>query len=267
MKPYPAARFSFLRRNIRLIILILVVVGVPVLLLVSQLPWKLGQSEQKSGTTSVSHVFFITMEDHGYHQIIGNPEAPYINSLARTYDLAKNYFALSHLDLPNYLQLVAGSNLGITTNCNTCYVSGNYLASEIESAGKTWKAYMESMPSNCYLNDAGSYLVDHNPFAYFTNLRSSCNLYDVPYTQFHADLTSGQIPNFVWIAPNTMNDMENGTIQQGDSWLSQEIPAILQSSAFRNNGILFITWDEADKASSSNQVATLVISPLAKTAF
>src|SRR5712691_670753 len=132
MKLYSAVRFSFSRRNMRFVLLVLLVLLVPVLFLISQLPWKLGQSAPEGKTTSISHVFFIAMGNRGYHQIVGNPEAPYINSLARTYGLAANYSALSHSGLPNYMQLVAGSNLGITTNCDTCYVSGDYLASEIE---------------------------------------------------------------------------------------------------------------------------------------
>ena len=40
------------------------------------------------------------MENHGYSQIIGSSSAPYINSLARTYGLAMNYFALDHPSLP-----------------------------------------------------------------------------------------------------------------------------------------------------------------------
>ena len=125
-----------------------------------------------------------------------------------------------------------------------------------------WKVCPRIVPCTC-----GGYLLYRNPFAYFRNARSSCDRYDVPYTQFHIDLAAGHLPTFVWIAPNSMDDMGNGTIQQGDIWLSREIPAILRSSAFRNNGVLFLTWDEADKASSGNQVATLVISPLAKRAY
>ena len=265
MKLYPAGRFAFLIRRFGLVLLALLALIVSTIFLVAPISQRIKQSTPEEHISSFSHVLIIAMENHGYDQIIGNPQAAYINSLARTYDIATNYSALSHSDLPNYIQLVAGSNLGITANCTTCFVSGNNLASELESAGKTWKAYMEGMPSNCYLKNTGDYLLYHNPFAYFTNLHSSCKQNDVPYSQFHADLSSGHIPNFVWITPNAIDDMENGTIQQGDAWLSREVPAILHSSAFLNNGILFITWDEAQQGSSSNRVATLVISPRAKT--
>ena len=209
-------RFSYSRRRIRGVLLLLFVLVAPVLFIVAQHQWKLGQKAPASGTVEVSHVFLIAMEGRGYHQIIGNPQAPYTNSLARAYGLAVQYSALSQRDLPNYLQLVAGSNFGITTNCSACFVSGNSLAHEIEGAGETWKAYMESMPSHCALHNAGGYLLYQNPFAYFRNARSSCDRYDVPYTQFHIDLAAGHLPTFVWIAPNSMDDMGNGTIQQGD---------------------------------------------------
>ena len=139
--------------------LLLFVLVAPVLFIVAQHQWKLGQKAPASGTVEVSHVFLIAMEGRGYHQIIGNPQAPYTNSLARAYGLAVQYSALSQRDLPNYLQLVAGSNFGITTNCSACFVSGDSLAHEIEGAGETWKAYMESMPSHCAgHNPTGRYL-------------------------------------------------------------------------------------------------------------
>jgi hypothetical protein len=51
------------------------------------------------------------------------------------------------------------------------------------------------------------------------------------------------------------------------------VPSILGSPAYRNNGVLFITWDEGGSSagccgdSYGGQVATLVISPLARNGF
>src|SRR5438552_16788407 len=74
-----------------------------------------------SGTSSTlpvfTHVFIIVMENHEYNEIIGNSSAPYINSLARQYALATQYYAVSHPSLPNYLSLTAASTFGITSDC------------------------------------------------------------------------------------------------------------------------------------------------------
>jgi len=62
----------------------------------------------------LDHVFVIMMENHGYAQIINNPYAPFTNQEAQTANLATNYFAVAHPSLTNYLEVVGGSNFGIT---------------------------------------------------------------------------------------------------------------------------------------------------------
>ncbi|MDP9046269.1 MAG: alkaline phosphatase family protein [Pseudomonadota bacterium] len=65
------------------------------------------------GMPHLDHVFLIMMENHGYGQIANNPNAPFINRLARSANLATNYFAVAHPSLTNYLEVVGGSNFGI----------------------------------------------------------------------------------------------------------------------------------------------------------
>ncbi len=61
----------------------------------------------------LDHVFVIMMENRFYGQIIGNPNAKYINDYAKSANLATNYFAVGHPSLTNYLEIVGGSNFGI----------------------------------------------------------------------------------------------------------------------------------------------------------
>lgn len=61
----------------------------------------------------LDHVFVIMMENHYYGQIIGNPQAPFINQYAKQANLATNYYAVGHPSLTNYLEVVGGSNFGI----------------------------------------------------------------------------------------------------------------------------------------------------------
>jgi len=64
------------------------------------------------------HVFVIMMENHGYQQIIGNPNEPYLNSIVQSgkVNLATNYFAVGHPSLTNYLEIVGGSNFGVRSD-------------------------------------------------------------------------------------------------------------------------------------------------------
>jgi hypothetical protein len=65
------------------------------------------------GVPHLDHVFVIMMENHGYGQIVGNPNAPFINSYAQSRNTATNYFAVAHPSLTNYLEVVGGSNFGV----------------------------------------------------------------------------------------------------------------------------------------------------------
>jgi hypothetical protein len=222
-------------------------------------------------TAAAQHVFLVVMENHGYDQVWNTSSTPYITSLGNANARATNYHALIHPSLPNYLQLYAGSNYGIRTDCNpsaTCHVQALNLADNLEASGLTWKAYMESMPSPCYLKVSGTYAPKHNPFVYFDDIRDNatrCNSHVVPFTSFNADISSATTtPNFVWISPNLCNDMHDCSITTGDTWLSNNIPAILNAPACTvDKCLVILTWDEDDNG-ATNQVLTIFAGPLAK---
>src|SRR5579871_468014 len=71
-----------------------------------------------TGIPPLDHVFVIMMENHGYQQVIGNPNEPYLNGLiaSKQVNLATNYFAVGHPSLTNYLEIVGGSNFGVRSD-------------------------------------------------------------------------------------------------------------------------------------------------------
>lgn len=203
------------------------------------------------------------MENHSYDQIIGNPQAPYINALAKQGAIATAYHAVAHPSLPNYLALAGGSTFGITSDCTTCWVAAGNIADSLEAAGKSWKGYMESMPSTCFVGDSYPYVQKHDPFVYFNDVRGSasrCHSHVVPYSQLAVDLASAATtPNFAFITPNACNDMHDCSISQGDSWLQQQVPSILASPAFTSqHSLLAVTWDE-DDFTTANQVPLILV--------
>ena len=74
------------------------------------------EGEVPGGIPNLDHVFLIMMENHGYSQILNNPNAPFINQLAQSANLATNYFAIGHPSLTNYLEVVGGSNFGVQSD-------------------------------------------------------------------------------------------------------------------------------------------------------
>ncbi len=77
------------------------------------------------GVPKLDHVFVIMMENHGYGQIVDNPNAPFINKLAKSANSAHNYFAIAHPSLTNYLEVVGGPNFGIQTDNYPDWHNGN----------------------------------------------------------------------------------------------------------------------------------------------
>jgi hypothetical protein len=128
---------------------------------------------------------------------------------------------------------------------------------------------MESMPAPAYVGDAYPYMQKHNPFVYYDDVRTDPNQFAnvVPYSQLATDLASAATtPSFGWITPDMVNDMHDGTIAQGDTWLSAQVPRMLAAPAWtEHRSLLVITWDESERL--RNQVATIVIAADVPTAF
>jgi hypothetical protein len=68
------------------------------------------------GIPHLDHVFVIVMENHGYSQIVNNPNAPFTNQWAASANSATNYFAIGHPSLTNYLEIAGGSNFGVRSD-------------------------------------------------------------------------------------------------------------------------------------------------------
>jgi hypothetical protein len=75
-----------------------------------------GEGDVPKGISDLDHVFFIMMENHGYGQIFNNPNAPFINQLAKSANYSTNYFAVGHPSLTNYLEVTGGSNFGVRSD-------------------------------------------------------------------------------------------------------------------------------------------------------
>lgn len=227
-----------------------------------------------SAAPTYSHVIWVWMENHSYSDIIGSSQAPYINTLANQCGLATNYHNISHPSLPNYISATSGLGLSdLKKFDNDCSPSKHCstTAPSVFGQGETWKAYEESMPSNCDPSNAGEYAVRHNPPPYYTTL-SGCTTLDVPYTQLATDLTNNTLPAFSFITPNVIDDMHDGTIPDGDSWLANNLPTIFNSAQYKSGTTaVVVTWDEGEGGTSNDcatntsdigcHVATIVASP------
>ncbi len=217
------------------------------------------------------HVFVITMENKAYTQVWNTSSTPYTTSLARSWATATNFFATMHPSLPNYLDMFGGSHGSITTNCSpsaSCSLNLRSIADNIEAAGLTWKSYEESMSTPCQLTGSGGYVPRHNPAVYYNSLRldpARCQAHVVNYTNLAADLTSASTtPNYAMITPNVCNGTHDCSVATGDTWLKDNVPALLASPACTvDQCLVVLTWDE-DDGSQGNHILTVLAGSLAK---
>ena len=204
----------------------------------------------------------IMMENETFSSVIGNASLPYINGTLAGHDLVlQQAFAAAHPSLPNYLDLMSGSTWGVTSDCSPgpqCQGDTN-LPAQLDGAGISWAGYMESMPVAGYTGgDTGDdgygdalYVQHHNPFVYFPGLAAELTTHVKPLTSMMGDLNATNPPAFVWVSPNMLDDMHDGPLTTGDTWLSEQIPAIQSTSWYRAGGTILLLWDEGQDADTS----------------
>jgi len=231
---------------------------------------------------ATSRVVVVVEENLSIGQIIGSPQAPFLNRLAAKGTLLTSYFAITHPSLPNYIALFSGSPNGVDDDGKHDIDAPN-LADQLEAAGISWKAYMEDLPAPCSdEHRAGAYAKKHNPFMYFASIRSNpgrCAKV-VPFAQLDADLATGRLPRLVFVTPNLDHDMhgageggDDAALTAADRWLEGLYGKLAGSSAWRDDTRLVITWDEGHGAGADGRtgccgglrtggnVATIVTGP------
>jgi phosphatidylinositol-3-phosphatase len=218
---------------------------------------------------AVPHVLVLLEENHDYGSVIGSPEAPFLNSLANDHGLATNWYAITNPSLPNYLALISGSVQGVSEDITppAQKLAGPTLVDQMAQRGIGWNAYMEDMPTPCdttHTYSPGHYDVNHNPFVYFKTITDNpeqCQRV-VPYGQLTTDLANNTAPPFLWVSPNTLHDMHDGSIRQADDWARDLITRVQASEWYRSGGVIVVTWDEGER---SDKIATIVVSTQAAT--
>ena len=249
-------------------------------------------AEPLSAFPQYDHLFLIINENHNYANIINNPVAPILNALARDYGSATSYTGVSDPSEPNYVAMLGGSDFGIS-NDDPYFFPGNTvdqpnLMSQLESVGKTWKAYFQDLPyagyrGYCYpakcngIPDSDTqYVAKHNGIVNFANMRTPSEwINQTPYSQLATDLASGNIPNLSYIVGDECNDMHGAPpwcvdsgkigdvddtwlVAQGDRFVGQTVNMITSSSMWMTgNNAIVVTFDEGNAV--HDQIYTAVI--------
>jgi hypothetical protein len=301
-----------------------------------------------AAVAKIQTVFVIALENHNFvqptglatspEQLLGNPAAPYINSLitpgnpnAAHVSFASNYQSVSpyaHPSEPNYIWSEEGAYVGVGSDADPYTSTGTpqteitattNLSNLLQQAGISWKSYQEDININTGSNQAlaqgqwtvplfsvsgafttgvnryngsnlYSYGAKHNPQVFFTSTSGGFNTttsnpqaqHYPPLQQLLTDLTNNTVAKYNWITPDLYNDMhtalpsgytyhgtnytgDQAAIAQGDNFLSQIVPLIMASQAYRNNGMIVLWWDETEGGDDPTYtIPEIVISPDAK---
>ncbi|MFB7668782.1 alkaline phosphatase family protein [Kitasatospora sp. NPDC056138] len=200
-----------------------------------------------------AHIVVVMEENHSFDDVIGDTsDAPYINSLASQGALMTSSFGVTHPSEPNYMALFGGSTFGLSSDaCPVNEGSKANLGSELLASGRTFKGYSEGLPKTGSTScTSGSYARKHSPWVNFSNVPAADSL---PFSSFPTDYS--KLPTVSFVIPNLDDDMHDGTIADGDSWLQDNL-AGYATWAQQNNSLLVVTWDE-DDYTESNQIPTL----------
>jgi phosphatidylinositol-3-phosphatase len=199
-----------------------------------------------------AHVVVVVMENHAYQQVIGNPDAPFLNGLARRGALFSHSYAITHPSEPNYLALFSGSTQGVTSDACPVRFTAPNLASGLLASGHTFAGYAEGLPATgSPVCSAGTYARKHVPWADFSNIPASVNQ---PFTSFPAAGFS-RLPTVSFVIPDLCNDMHDCSVATGDSWLRAHLGGYV-NWAMTHNSLLIVTWDE-DDGMAANQIPTI----------
>jgi phosphatidylinositol-3-phosphatase len=188
------------------------------------------------------HIVVVVEENHAFGSVIGNPDAQYINSLAKGGATMTESYAITHPSQPNYLALFSGSTQRLTDNSCPHTYSADNLGAQLVGAQKTFGGYSDGLPSTGYTGcESGDYVRKHNPWVNFTNVPKASNR---PFTSFPADYT--KLPDLSFVVPDLCHDMHDCSVADGDSWLKENLGGYAEW-AKANNSLLLVTFDEDDE--------------------
>ncbi len=143
------------------------------------------------------------------------------------------------------------------------------LADQLEAQGLTWRGYMQDFRDNTARDGVDcpsieingnaipgdQYAKKHDPWQWFHSIiddQSACRSHDVSLWDLAHDLQSVRTtPNFSFISPGAVDDGHDvsgaaGWAANPDAWLRQYVPMIMSSPAYRQDGMIIVTFDESN---------------------
>jgi phosphatidylinositol-3-phosphatase len=258
----------------------LLAIGAPAAATAAPAPASAGTVSE--GVPQLGHVFVIIGENTSLNQVTAKNMSYLVQTFKPKAAWLTGYRATGHFSTGNYVAMTSGQ----FTHCeqeddppSDCHQGVENIFHQLDAAGVPWQEWNESMPSPCYLTNAGdsttfnSYRVKHNPAVYYDNVEGAGGVWSAstPSTECLHDviatggtgpndtsalndaLASGDVGRLTYIIPNQCEDgHDNCKTTGGSRWLQfdrflrREVPKITASPAFGRNGLVIVVFDEAD---------------------
>ncbi len=244
------------------------------------------EEELPAGLPEVKHVFLVVLGEGGYEETFGAASASKFlgEELPAQGELLPNYFAVAKGQLANEIALISGQGPTLETQANcptyadvapgTESVEGQVegsgcvyppptktLPGQLAEKGLTWRAYIdqeedvEGAPASP--QSAGCYVTRRNPFAYFHSILDAeeCGAADVGLARFAKDLTlkPDKFPALAYISPDPAKSEET---------LKSIIPAIQESFAYKDSGLIVITSAQAPQEGEKADAGACCVAPV-----
>lgn len=181
-----------------------------------------------------------------------------------------NYWGLTHPSEPNYVGVVGGDYFGI--------FDGSFLripervstvVDLLDSKNISWAEYQEHMPYSGFeglnysrqTDYASDYVRRHNPLIIYDSIVSNpVNLgYIKNYTEFEKDVKANDLPQWAFITPNITNDGHDTDVSFAGKYVHNWLKPLLNNSAFFNDNLIILTFDENETSSKPNTVLAILL--------
>lgn len=201
------------------------------------------------------HIIFLWLENKNFDSIIGNSQAPFINSLVKKGTLFTNAHAITHPSYPNYMDFFAGDPNGVKDDAclDSTHLSTPNLYTTLQTVHKSFAWYSEGLPQNgskvCVAN---FYAAKHNPTTIFKNVPVRANK---RFAEFPSNYNN--LENVVCISPNLIHDMHSASIKDGDNWAKKNLGS-LANWCTTHNSVFIVYFDESEN-NQDNRIPVVAI--------
>ncbi|MEO5970745.1 MAG: alkaline phosphatase family protein, partial [Bdellovibrionia bacterium] len=145
-----------------------------------------------------------------------------------------------------YIAMISGSTQGVDSN-DDVDLPMKHIGDLLEKHGKTWRAYGEDYPGNCYLGgSSGNYVRKHMPFLSFESVqrnKARCNRV-VSAKNFGSDVAHSNLANLSLYIPNQLNNGHDTGVEYADHWLGEKMLPMLEQRSAEMDTLFVVTFDE-----------------------